>query len=25
VSALAKLRNDAGVVEAYHDHKGVDG
>jgi hypothetical protein len=25
VSALAKLRNDAGVVKAYHDHQGVDG
>ncbi len=25
VSALKKLRNDAGVVEAYHDHQGVEG
>lgn len=25
VSALAKLRNDAGMVEAYHDQQGVDG
>ena len=25
VSALAKLRNDAGMVEAYHDHQGFDG
>lgn len=25
VSALAKLRNDAGVVKTYYDHQGVDG
>jgi RNA polymerase sigma factor (sigma-70 family) len=25
VSALAKLRSDAGMVEAYHDHQGFDG
>jgi RNA polymerase sigma factor (sigma-70 family) len=25
VSALAKLRNDAGMVEAYQDYQGVDG
>lgn len=25
VSALAKLRNDAGMVGAYHDHQGFDG
>jgi len=25
VSALAKLRNDAGIVEAYRDHQGTDG
>jgi DNA-directed RNA polymerase sigma subunit (sigma70/sigma32) len=25
VSALAKLRNDAGIVEAYRDHQEADG